>query len=181
MKKIIVLLLVSIVFVSSVSAELLAATNSIGPGLNVEKEKEKYSADVNKFTFGLGWAGNEFLGTVTKDGLGNPKNSYGLNNFLGFSYTWIYGAPKKEEINAAVDAVVKENGGTEKLRDYDLYMLTKQKMGSRSFTYFRLGTVYLLVPLIAQYGWMFPMGDVGRFQVGLGLPLLLNIGINFDF
>lgn len=149
--------------------------------LDINLEKERLVSDQTKFTFGLGWAGNEFLGGVTKDGLDNPKLAYGLNNWLGFSYTWIFGAPPKENIIAAIDEVVRENGGAEKLRDYDLKILTKRKLNIGSYTYFRIGTVYLVLPLIMQYGWMMPLSDFGRFQFGVGLPLLLNLGINFDF
>ncbi|MBU0502385.1 MAG: hypothetical protein ABIH69_03010 [bacterium] len=169
MKKIVLLVLLSICLVK------------ISGALDITVEKEKLVSDSTNFTFGLGWAGNEFLGGVTRDGLGHAKTAFGLNTWLGFSYTWIYGAPTNQEILNAVDEVVAENGGAENLRDYDLKMLTKKKLNVGSYNYFRLGTGYLILPIVVQYGWMWPVGDVGRFQVGLGLPLLLNVGINFDF
>lgn len=144
-------------------------------------ETEKLLAEQVHFTFGLGWAGQEFLGGVMKDGLGYSKSALGLNGWLGFSYTWIYGAPLKQEIINAIDEVVRESGGAEKLGDYDLKMLTRQKLGNRSYTYFRIGTIILLYPLVVQGGWMWPLGDIARLQLGFGLPLLLNVGINFDF
>ncbi|MBU1149105.1 hypothetical protein KKI23_03365 [Patescibacteria group bacterium] len=162
-------------------ALLIGFLVSVSNALDLAVEKEKLVADQTNFTFGLGWAGNEFLGGITRDGLDNPKTAYGLNNWLGFSYTWIYGAPTEQEILAAVDAVVAEEEGAASLRSYDLKRLTKQKLNIGSYSYFRIGTVYLVLPLIAQYGWMWPVGDVGRFQIGLGLPLLFNVGINFDF
>ncbi len=149
--------------------------------LDLPVEKEKLLKDKTGFTFGLGWAGNEFLGGVVRNGLGYPKSAFGLNTWIGFSYTWIYGAPTNQEIVNAIDAVASENGGAENLRDYDLKMLAKQKLNIGSYNYFRLGTAYLLFPVVVQYGWMWPVGDVGRFQIGFGLPLLLNLGINFDF
>lgn len=150
-------------------------------GWDLNQEKERLTSESVHFTFGLGWAANEFLGGVSKDGLGYAKSSFGLNTLLGYSHTWIYGAPLKQEILNAMDEVISENGGTENLTPEKLMELTKKKLGNRSYTYFRLGTVYLVLPLVAQYGWMIPLGDVGRFQFGLGLPLLLNFGINFDF
>jgi hypothetical protein len=149
--------------------------------LDISIEKEKLTSDSSGFTFGIGWAGQEFLGGVTRDGLGYRKSALGLNGWLGFSYTWIYGAPTKQEIINAIDEVIRESGGAEQMHAYDLKMLTKKKLGDKTYSYFRLGTVYLLLPLIAQYGWMWPIGDSGRFQLGLGLPLLLNLAINFDF
>ena len=172
MKKIIVLLLVIHIFLG---------LGAVSYGLDLKAETDKFTAKHSNFTFGLGWAGNEFLGVVTKDGLGYAESSYGLNNFLGFSYTWIYGTPTDEAIADAAAEVAKENGGEDKISLSDLKMLTKQKLNVGSQNYFRLGTVYLLVPFVAQYGWMFPVGDIARFQIGFGLPLLFNVGMNFDF
>jgi hypothetical protein len=149
--------------------------------LDINLEKGKLLSDQSKFTFGLGWAGNEFLGAVTKDGLDNPKSSFGVNPYIGFTYTWIFGSPSREAISSAIDAVVAESGGADKIKDYELKILVKRKMGIGSYTYFRFGTVYLFLPFVVQGGWMIPLGDIGRFQIGFGLPLLLNLGVNFDF
>ena len=172
MKKIIVLLLVLQIFLG---------LGNLSYGLDLKKETDSFIAKQSNFTFGLGWAGNEFLGMVDKNGLGYVESSYGINNFLGFSYTWVYGTPTNEAIVNAVDEVVKENGGVGKLGLSDLKLLTKKKLNVGPQSYFRLGTVYLLLPFVAQYGWMFPVGDIGRFQIGFGLPLLFNVGMNFDF
>jgi len=153
----------------------------VSSALDVEAEKAKLTSDQIDFTFGLGWAGNEVVGGITRDGLDYPKASFGINPYLGLTYAWIFGAPSKKAINNAVDEVVVENKGADNLRDYDLKLLTKRKLNINSYTFFRLGTAYLYLPLVVQYGWMLPVGDVGRFQLGLGLPLLLNVGMNFDF
>ena len=146
---------------------------------DIDKEFALLKTNQTHFTFGLGMAGNPFLGAVNKDGFGYPKNELGLSNWLGFSYTWIYGAPSEEEINDAFKQI-KAEYGKDNIRPYEIPRLIKSKINKGVFNYFTAGTVYLLFPLNFEGGWMWVSDNV-RFRLGLGLPVLLAFGINFDF
>jgi len=146
---------------------------------DIDKEFKLLKMDSTHFTFGLGMAGNPFLGAVNKDGFGYPKNELGLSNWLGFSYTWIHGVPSEEEIDDAFKQV-KAEYGKDNIRSYEIPRLVKSKINKNVFNYFTAGTVFLLYPLNFEVGWMWVSDNV-RFRFGLGLPVLLAFGINFDF
>ena len=130
------------------------------------------------FTFGLGCAGNPFLGAVTKNGFGYPKNEFGFTNWAGFGYTWIFGIPSDEEIRNAIKTIKTEYG--EDIKAYELPKLVRQEIRKGVANYFTAGTVYLILPLNFEYGWMWYSDNV-RFRCGLGLPILIAFGINCDF
>ena len=134
--------------------------------------------DETHFTFGLGYAGNPFLGAVVKNGFGYPKNEVGFTNWAGFGYTWIFGIPSDEEILDAVKAVKAEYG--EDIKTYELPKLVKQQINKGVANYLTAGTVLFILPLNIEYGWMW-YSDTVRFRFGFGLPSLVAIGVNFDF
>lgn len=149
--------------------------------INLDKEIDKLFVNKTHFTFGLGfYSGNPFLGAVTKNGYGYPKNEVGFSNLAGISYTWIIGVPLEEEIEDAINEV-KERYGEENIRSYELSNLVRTEINKNTLNYFTIGTIMLIIPFNLEYGWMWLSGDNVRFRFGLGLPLLIAFGINFDF
>ncbi|MBU0573685.1 MAG: hypothetical protein ABIJ26_02860 [Candidatus Margulisiibacteriota bacterium] len=165
-----VICLVSLVLLASLS---LAA-------VDLDREFELKVRDNTHFTFGLGLAGNPFLGAVIKDGFGYPKGEMGYTNWAGFGYTWIYGTPSENELKDAFLSIKNEYGEANILST-QLSSLIRQKIDKNVLNYFTFGTVLFIYPLNVEYGWMFLAGDNLRFRVGFGLPLLFAFGFNVDF
>ncbi|MBU0573807.1 MAG: hypothetical protein ABIJ26_08380 [Candidatus Margulisiibacteriota bacterium] len=168
----IVLVSLALVLLLSLSASAALETNA--------GTAEKLMLESSRFTFGLGMAGNPFLGVVTKNGFGYPVSEAGLSNWLGFSYTWISGQPTQAEIEEAVKTIVAKYGDRVFLPQ-ELATEVRSLINKNQLTYFTFGTVGLIFPLNIEGGWMWLASDNIRFRFGLGLPLLVAFGINFDF
>lgn len=158
---------------------MLIVSNGVFGVVSLDVQAKKLLADENHFTFGpIGYSGNPFLGVMTKNGYGYPKSEFGLTNWLGFGYTWIFGIPSDEEILDAVIKVKAEYG--EDVKGYELPKLVRTEINKGMANYFTFGTVALILPLNIEYGWMWYY-DYARFRLGLGLPALIAFGVNFDF
>ncbi|MGM0509368.1 MAG: hypothetical protein ACQERZ_09480 [Fusobacteriota bacterium] len=133
-------------------------------------------------TTGIGLlSGAPIYGKVLKNKLGFPKREFGLNNLLGFSYTWIFDTPKKEEVYEAVSSVYSKNNSYN-LSDYQLNLKVKKELDQNVVNYFTLGSAIAIIPINVEYGWMFLSENSNiRTRIGVGLPTILSVGMSADF
>ncbi len=165
--KIVVLIISFIVLLTTVS----------GAASDADSIAYQLAAEKTHLTFGLGIA-NDLIGGIVKNGMGEPKSSFSFNTFLGFSYTTYFGANSVESIFSEVREIYSND-----LEEKDpsiIRSLVKNRIGSGRFSYFRVGTILLLYPLVLQTGWAWLPSENTRFEIGLGLPLVLNFGFNVD-
>lgn len=135
------------------------------------------------FTWGLGLGGNPIIGIVEKDDYGYSYSEYtapfyGINWALGFGVTWFKGQPSAEDVNAAVAKVKSANpGATAK----EIPSLVRKELGVGTLSYVHLGTALLALPINAEVGLQWILGDNCRTRLGVGIPTIICLGINWDF
>ncbi|MFC1496743.1 hypothetical protein ACFL52_04940, partial [Candidatus Margulisiibacteriota bacterium] len=135
------------------------------------------SKEDTHFSLGLGFT-TDLIGGVVKNGLGEPKTSFAFNTVAGFSYTTFFGSNSVDDIfNYTRTADLSSD-----LKDlYAAKEEIRKKIKKYTFSYFRIGTAYLFLPLVLQGGYCYTPIDNVRLEVGFGLPLVLSLGFNIDF
>ncbi|OGC03155.1 hypothetical protein A2276_07070 [candidate division WOR-1 bacterium RIFOXYA12_FULL_43_27] len=149
--------------------------NSVWASVDPELVAYQLSAEKTHFTFGVGIA-TDLIGGIVKNGMGEPKNSFALNTVLGFSYTTYYGANSVDTI-----FLTSRQSSLEAADNWALSKKVREKLQKNTFTFFRVGTAFLIYPLVLQSGFCWLPHPNTRFEIGLGLPVLLNFGFNLDF
>lgn len=124
------------------------------------------------FTLGLGFGGSPLIGFVDKDNYGYPRDEYGLISGIGFGYTWFNGYPTPAAVYSAVKSVKAKNPN---ISDKDLPSKVRDELGVNRLTYVELGVIN------AEMGYEWILGDSVRTRLGIGLPTIVSLGINFDF
>ena len=157
------------------------------PGKTEEKPKMtavEYAYDdlakiSDHWTAGIGFGGTTLIGKVKKDGFGYQYSEVGFSSLLGIGFTWYSGQPTEAQINDALAKIRGENGAM--VPEKDLPSMVRGATGITSLNYFELGTVALILPLNAEIGKQWIWSDNWRARLGVGLPTLISVGINYDF
>ena len=135
-----------------------------------------YLDEKTQYTGGVG-INNTGVGAITKDGLGFPRNIYGLNTLLGYSSTVVYGQPSIDEVvrvyNKSKTSVINKQKRP--------LSLLKDEFKNSTFYYFEFGNWYMFLPVYFYWGQIIMLDDNSRIKWGMGLPTLLSIGYSFDF
>ncbi len=133
-------------------------------------------------TWGIGLGGNPLVGIVEKDQYGYPHTEYtgpfyGVNCVLGFGMTWYKGQPSAEDLTAAANTAKATNPG---ISDSDLGAAVRKELGN-TVSYVGLGTALLVVPVVAEAGIEWVWDNNSRTRLGIGIPTIICLSINWDY
>jgi hypothetical protein len=133
-------------------------------------------------TWGIGLGGNPLVGIVEKDQYGYPYSEYtgmgyGINCVLGFGTTWFSGQPSAADLSRTADKI---KAADPRITDEDLGVAVRKELGN-TLTYATLGTALLVVPLNAEVGIQWVWGNNTRTRLGIGIPTILCLSINWDY